>query len=576
MPLPILIVILGVSVFLTSCGLDGLSPIIPRHPQSMLKLIGGQPILEPTSFAGISPAGADTLECGASLIAPTVLVTAAHCVENLDTQLRVYPQPQRRDQLDPENSIIATAVVRHPLYDPHSIKHDLALIFIKEEDAARFPTFIPATREVSTEQPEAAKSRQARIYGFGNVSNFGWLPSPELRAVDLPVISIEACRARGGAYSEVGPEQICLGDEVEGGRDACTGDSGGPLLSDPALGPQRLLGVISWGLACARKENPGVYTRLAAYRSWIDATIAEKDTLSPEDRLKRYCYWGARDFADYEAEDMHWSLSYYLTYASLDFSQGALRSQGEASWEDDEDELALMRCTPSDDTPNALYKIADGNLSDDPRYELRFDDGLDQPRTLPLTVAARRYLISCEDDNWGLLWNEADKDGHLRGPEGVRSIGEMRAKQSPDQMTLIKSCVSQERGFRVWKDLSGETLLELLLENQGWYTLRELPLLALGLRIKGAYMHLYNFDSQNILSFDMSCNFPFSLQRSGAQSLAAEPIGEDRYRLRLIYPDDPEAIIPARRERVFNWTEPKSPLEAKECQINGHRMSLHP
>jgi len=47
-------------------------------------------------------------------------------------------------------------------------------------------------------------------------------------------------------------------------KDACQGDSGGPL----AVG-NTLVGIVSWGYACASEGLPGVYTDVPAVREWI-------------------------------------------------------------------------------------------------------------------------------------------------------------------------------------------------------------------------------------------------------------------------------------------------------------------
>ena len=54
---------------------------------------------------------------------------------------------------------------------------------------------------------------------------------------------------------------VCAGHEA-GGRDACLGDSGGPLMTqDPVTGVWSLVGVVSAGFSCAKPGQPGIYHR---------------------------------------------------------------------------------------------------------------------------------------------------------------------------------------------------------------------------------------------------------------------------------------------------------------------------
>ena len=74
--------------------------------------------------------------------------------------------------------------------------------------------------------------------------------------------------------------------------DVCAGDSGGPLLH---IGVEAtIIGVVSYGpvssiplgdktwdqTICGDPNRPGVYTRISAYRAWIDTTIAADEAAS--------------------------------------------------------------------------------------------------------------------------------------------------------------------------------------------------------------------------------------------------------------------------------------------------------
>ncbi len=83
-----------------------------------------------------------------------------------------------------------------------------------------------------------------------------------------PIDSVTFCSPSNGVTANM----ICAQATLSGNRivDSCSGDSGGPIFAECANGDVVLVGVVSWGVACAEAEYPGVYTRLSMYstQSW--------------------------------------------------------------------------------------------------------------------------------------------------------------------------------------------------------------------------------------------------------------------------------------------------------------------
>ena len=66
---------------------------------------------------------------------------------------------------------------------------------------------------------------------------------------------------------------MCAGMLAGAPQGGAAGDSGGPLFVQTTNGPGQI-GVVSWGQnSWTTAQNPGVYTRIASYRQWIDSVI---------------------------------------------------------------------------------------------------------------------------------------------------------------------------------------------------------------------------------------------------------------------------------------------------------------
>jgi len=109
--------------------------------------------------------------------------------------------------------------------------------------------------------------------GWGDTEYDG--DSPDiLQEVRLPIINNTYCRESRNQYQEKFNAELmlCAGYE-EGGKDTCQGDSGGPLVCPTISGTWIQYGITSFGYECARRGNPGIYTRVTNYIDWIEQNI---------------------------------------------------------------------------------------------------------------------------------------------------------------------------------------------------------------------------------------------------------------------------------------------------------------
>lgn len=269
------------------------------------------PMVEPRVVNGREPAPSEAraavqvraggLLCSGTLVTPTRVITAAHCLT--DAAGRVSPVSVVTVGWRPGGSTTitswagVTAIDVHPAYNPRTYANDIAVLSLA--------TVLPGATTMSV--ATAAQSRASlvkeagvRAAGFGHTS-FGGPPSTQLLVADLTVVPHQVCQESSRTYrlgdiDFVGlnvdtTTALCAIGVRPGTRliiDTCQGDSGGPLYADFAAG-ERLLGLVSVGVGCAGfvengrelpTKTPGVYTRIAPYLPWL-ATVGIRPVPAP-------------------------------------------------------------------------------------------------------------------------------------------------------------------------------------------------------------------------------------------------------------------------------------------------------
>jgi len=213
-------------------------------------------------------------KCGCALLNSNWAITAAHCVENVDPDdlsLRMGEYDLNSDG-EPNNHVDRKVqiVASHPKFDPKTFEYDLALLRFYEPVDFQ-PNIIPIC---IPEEEEDLVGETAWVTGWGRLYDGGPLPSV-LQEVDLPIINNTMCEDmyRKAGYVEHIPSIFICAGYARGEKDSCEGDSGGPMVVQQPDGRFVLNGVISWGIGCAEKNQPGVYTRISQFKSWINQIL---------------------------------------------------------------------------------------------------------------------------------------------------------------------------------------------------------------------------------------------------------------------------------------------------------------
>ncbi|PNG22868.1 trypsin-like serine protease [Streptomyces cahuitamycinicus] len=213
--------------------------------------------------------------CGGAVVAPTKILTAAHCVKgyNFNANGAVVTgtsQLPSADGTDLHGGTV-TGVHRqwnHPSYSATTIDNDIAVLTLPVPVKA---TPIRMTTSGDTTSYKAGTS--AKVYGWGRTSSTSDDISETLKTATLPMQSDTTCSGEYGADFVKG-HMVCAGKPATGSDtgtvSACNGDSGGPLVVN-----NRIVGVVSWGVTdCVAK---GAYSVFAKVSSYVGATYPRLD-----------------------------------------------------------------------------------------------------------------------------------------------------------------------------------------------------------------------------------------------------------------------------------------------------------
>lgn len=209
-----------------------------------------------------------SMGCGGAVLTRWVVLTAAHCVPQTGPDNQIVATIGRVRLSAPGGQTIRSSyVLRSPRYSTQGTV-DWGLVELSR------PTTAPLLPLIGQGDTSAERARLT-VLGWGATVEDG-PQSDTLRFATVPYVDDATC-ARAYRNQFRPATELCAG-YPQGGVDTCQGDSGGPMVADIG-GRLSQVGIVSYGMGCARPGYPGVYAEVQAFSGEIASHLGGQGQL---------------------------------------------------------------------------------------------------------------------------------------------------------------------------------------------------------------------------------------------------------------------------------------------------------
>lgn len=206
--------------------------------------------------------------CGGSIINEDWILTAAHCTENsqgnpipVAEMFVIVGATNPYDEQEGQEYKISEVIVNSG-YNNQTLDNDIALLKVKQpiNNLNAGPIKLVTTEDVSEGATDPGVMSWVTGWGLTRVDPDVY--AVNLQKVQLPIVNNEQASV---VWNTI-PSSAIIAGYLNGNKDACSGDSGGPLAV-PVYDDYKLAGIVSWGSSDC--DTYGGYTRVSDFETWI-------------------------------------------------------------------------------------------------------------------------------------------------------------------------------------------------------------------------------------------------------------------------------------------------------------------